>query len=178
MKQGINPITFVGHPPGVPENPRVVELRKRGQSPHQTGEVLEGVRSLSLGRLWIGSDTLSDTAHKFSPGSGQTNWDRTFQIVIWETADAPLAFALADENDFVRGYKDQSTNTIEFTGAERRGSPLARYVRFEFGDDEVEVTITNMDGDLLSSVAVNKSHFIGGLDHLFPNAELVVAENN
>jgi hypothetical protein len=178
MKQGINPITFVGHPPGQPENQRVVELRERGMSPHQTGEKLEGVRSISLGRLWIGSNKLTDTAHKFSPGSGHnSNWDRTFTLVIWEEADQPLGNAFCDENDFVRGYKSKSSSW-EFVGAERNGSPLARYIRFEFTDDEVEISITNMDGELASSVAIDKEHFINGLQHLFPNGELLDPESN
>ncbi len=171
----MNPITLVGHIPGQQPNPIVEALRAQGKSPHETGQVLPGVRSLSLGRLWLGTNTIQDTTHKH--GGGDKTWDRTMQFVIWEKPDQPLAFMIANEAELIRGYRKRA-NKIEVHGTDTRSALAeARTCTFLFRPKEVEVIIANEDGPL-SSVAIEREHFVGGLEHLFPNGEMIDAESN
>lgn len=201
INSGINPITFNGYIPGGQPNPKVAELAAKGQSPHVfPGLVLEGLRSASFGRIWLPSNCIQDTSHRHSPGKGNQTTDRTMQFVIWEKADEPLAFMIGNETDFVRGFQKFKTDLLDHAVGNRTkdseisldgssirsplGEPRSLSIKRTLNEDGrpqtpnvIEIAISDSDR-LISSVAIDMEHWLRGLNHLFPNGELVIAEHN
>jgi hypothetical protein len=180
--RGVNPVTYVGYIPGAEPNPEVEALRAKGQSPHQfPTRKFEGIRSASFGRLWLSSHAVEDGSHQHTPGA-ETTWDRTMQFVIWEKADAPIAFMIGNETEFIRSFKqfkNKQTDEIVLTGTDRRDALAAtRSLSIKRKDaDTMEMSLSNDDG-IMSVVEIGIESWYGGLKLLFPNHELVIPEQN
>ena len=150
--------------------------------------------NLTVGRLWIGTDRVSDSAHRFNPKAKRQQWDKPITLVLWsqehelQSVVNAKSYLVVDEEEFIpaikrlRAEKDivlkvwgkltrlgDETASIVFR---RRWS--AAYLQSGAQQDNMLVTIyTGEDNKTeAANVCLDFDKFIEGLGHLFPNGEL------
>jgi len=156
MTEPINPITVKGTRPG---------------DSHE--------RNLSVGRIWLGTSEASEGQNRFNPT--KNTWDKTMQLVVWESTTDILAFVVVDENDFIlmiRALRTKPCSKSIF-GTPVRKENTAREVLFNRFGADLLVTIFDKksDGPFLAQVYLDWDYFNKGLEHLFVKNELVLGDN-
>ena len=150
----------------MPINP--VTIRTKNKDSH----------NLTVGRLWIGSDSIPDTSYRFDPSKKQDSprWDKPLTIAIWKNEDIEDMHAMVvDEDDFLQAVKKlPSINEKQmkiFGTTKHKGLEHISFV-LTLKDDKLRGILCSSSGKELGSTDLSFSHFLEGLQHLFPNGEL------
>lgn len=156
MKTGINPIT----------------LRPEDNS-----------ANLSIGRLWIGSNKLTDGSHRFDPKNPQPNWNKPVTFAFWKEGAEDAKSAVCPEDDFislVKRLESQETSTVMIWGRETivgvfdEKESNSRGLLFDRTVDTLNVTLYDANKAVVSATTLPFAKFLDGLGHLFPKGELNV----
>lgn len=145
---------------------------------------IRGDGNLTIGRLWIGTDAVPDSAVRFNPKEkrGQ-RWEKPVTLVIWEQ-ESELNRAtgmVVDEEDFIPAIKllrNDDAHLLRLWGRTHLHSDNRLLYIFKRKQDYLFVTLYKGEQqpgpeNKISSVKLNFDKFIDGLGHLFPNGELV-----
>jgi hypothetical protein len=142
--------------------------------------------NLTVGRLWIGVDTVSDSAHRFNPKVKRgMRWDKPITLILWKDENdmkdvaADKSYLVVEEEEFIPAInrlKAESDIVLKVWGKlTRLGDETASIVfRRSTNHDNMLVTIYTGEDNKTEArnVTLNFEKFIDGLGHLFPNGEL------
>ena len=142
--------------------------------------------NLTVGRLWIGVDTVSDSAHRFNPEVKRVaRWEKPITLILWSDANdmqgvvADKSHLVVEEEEFIPAIKRlraEPNIVLKVWGKlTRLGDEVASVVfRRSTQHDNMLVTIyTGEDNKTeAANVTLHFDKFVEGLSHLFPNGEL------
>jgi hypothetical protein len=139
-------------------------------------------KNLTIGRLWIGNDTIPDAPRRFNLEKKRgPQWEKPITLVIWRDNEGMkhAKGMMVDEEDFVPAVKRLQTQdeiTLKLWGKPNRHSEEKWSVVFRRSPHNKTMLVTFYPGvDMkteAASAAIDFAKFIDGLGHLFPNGEL------
>lgn len=152
-KSGINPVTI------------------RGQNVLHNED-----RNLTIGRLWLGTSSVPDTAHRFNMREQRVQWEKPISLAFWQNPNEALGMVV-NEEEFVPAVKRlqaQENIVLNIHGTATRGGDEHRVVTFRRSSQNPDMLVSMYDFSLseIGAVALDFAKFIDGLGHLFPNGEL------
>ena len=151
---------------------------------------IRGDGNFTVGRLWIGNDSVPDTSHRFNPAVQRgPKWDKPITILLWKegqslSVEDPNRPAMivdeADFIDFIKNIKDSLSSYVKLWGqADRVNEEQKMFALFDKVEEGDRLTVklykTNADyseNTLVGEAVLVFAKFIDGLEHLFPNGEL------
>lgn len=173
------------------QNDKVLELiAKKGKKLPINPVTIRGEGNFTVGRLWIGVDSVPDTAHRFNPAVQRgPRWDKPVTILLWKegqslNVDDPNRPAMiVDEPDFIQfvnSLNDSLDAYVKLWGqADRVNEHQKMFALFDKREEgsrlEVRLYKTNDDyteQTLVGEAVLDSNKFFDGLGHLFPNGEL------
>lgn len=141
--------------------------------------------NLTVGRLWIGTDSVPDGSHRFDSKAKRVQWDKPITLILWSKEDllasvvSAKSHLVVDEEEFIRAIKRLRTEpdiVLKVWGKlTRLGNETASIVfRRSTAHDNMLVTVyTGEDNKTqAANVTLDFDKFIEGLGYLFPNGEL------
>lgn len=173
------------------ENHKVLELiAKKGKKIPINPVTIRGDGNFTVGRLWIGVDSIPDSAHRFNPEVQRgPRWEKPVTIAIWREgqelnpSDPNKPAMIVDEPDFiefVKSFKDSLRASLKLWGqaslADEHQKMFILFDKYEENNRlEAKLYKTNADyteSFLVGEVVLNFDKFFDGLEHLFANGEL------
>jgi len=166
-------------------------IAKKGKKLPINPVTIRGVGNFTAGRLWIGVDSVPDTAHRFNPAVQRgPRWEKPITIILWRegqglNVDDPNRPAMiVDEPDFIQfvnSLKDSLSAHVKLWGqADRVNEHEKMFALFDKHEEdsrlEVKLYKTNDDyteNTLVGEAELNSNKFFEGLGHLFSNGELL-----
>jgi len=139
------------------------------------GHMLDSNESsnLSIGRLWIGTDVLSDGNHQFNPSEPQQAWNKYVTFVLWNKEAKTL---VSSDDVFIAAVNrlvSKETIAITVWGKETSSdSSESRGILFDRTLQELKVTLINDEKSVLNGSILNFNKFLDGLGHLYPRGEI------
>lgn len=140
-----------------------------------------GPKNLSVGRLWIGSDTIPDAPHRFNMEKKRgPQWDKPVTLILWrdESNMADAKGMIVDEEDFipaVKRLKRQEDIVLKIWGKPHRRSEEKWSVVFRRSPHNKTMLVsfyTGAEQAHAGSAALDFGKFTEGLGYLFPNGEI------
>jgi len=141
--------------------------------------------NLTVGRLWIGMDSVPDSAHRFDPKAKRMQWDKPITLILWSKEDelqsvvSAKSHLVVDEEEFIPAIKRlraEEDIVLKIWGKlTRLGDETASIVfrRSPVHDNMLVTIYTGEDNKTqAANVTLDFDKFIEGLGHLFPNGEL------
>jgi len=173
------------------EDDKVLDLiAKKGKKLPINPVTIRGEGNFTVGRLWIGVDSVPDTAHRFNPAVQRgPRWEKPVTILLWKegqslNVDDPKRPAMiVDEPDFIQfvnSLNDSLAAHVKLWGqADRVNEHQKMFALFDKHEEgsrlEVKLYKTNDDyteQTLVGEAVLDSKKFFEGLGHLFPNGEL------
>lgn len=142
-----------------------------------------GPSNLSIGRLWLGSNKLSDGSHRFDPKNPQPQWNKPIIFALWSQDASDAKSACCTEDDFISMVKRlsaQEINAVVIWGRETivgvfdEKDSNNRGLLFDRTVDSLVITMYDGNKVALGSTTLSFATFLDGLSHLFPKGELNV----
>lgn len=144
---------------------------------------LRGIpNNISLGRIWLGTDTLQDGANRLNPQDLHGTWEKTMQFVVWRDPSTPLGFmCISDEEEFIKKTHELlagKSDKAELVGGSFRGKEIDRVLKIMLVDSNIYFRIekTNETNTLMGSTFIPKQIFLQGMEHLFPKGEYEIPD--
>lgn len=161
----------------LPINP--VTIRGRNVLDTQPG-------NLTVGRLWIGVDTVSDSAHRFNPEVKRAaRWEKPITLILWKDENdmkgvvGDKSHLVVEEEEFIpaiKRLKVEQDIVLKVWGKLTRLGDETASVVFRRSTQHSNMLVTIYTGEDNKTEAANVTldfdKFIEGLGHLFPNGEL------
>jgi hypothetical protein len=173
------------------QNDKVLELiTRKGKKLPINPVTIRGEGNFTVGRLWIGVDSVPDTAHRFNPAVQRgPRWDKPVTILLWKegqslNVDDPNRPAMiVDEPDFIQfvnSLNDSLSAYVKLWGqADRVNEHQKMFALFDKREEgsRLEVRLYKSSDDyteqtLVGEAVLDSNKFFDGLGHLFPNGEL------
>lgn len=116
--------------------------------------------NLTIHRLWVGSNNISEGQHNFSPKEKRNNYDKIITLAFWNKPTEILTTMMLKncEDDFLFKINLQK---YKFTGTISASSPEKIQFSFEKMNGKIKVTFNN----LISEFPLD--HFNRGIKLLF-----------
>lgn len=132
--------------------------------------------NLSVGRLWIGTDKVSDGSYRFNPNKPKQQWAKPVSFVIWSDLENATSMLTSEEADYIATVnklvsKDVMAVTIWGKEVNSDDAEL-RAVVFERNKNELKVQIINEQKESLAVSLLEFDRFLRGMSHLFPKGEI------
>jgi hypothetical protein len=142
--------------------------------------------NLTVGRLWIGVDTISDSAHRFDPKVKRVaRWEKPITLILWKNEHDMKGVAgdkshlVVEEEEFIpaiKRLKSESNIVLKVWGKLTRLGDETASVVFRRSTQHGNMLVTIYTGEDNKTEAANVTldfdKFVEGLGHLFPNGEL------
>lgn len=132
-------------------------------------------KNISVGRTWLGKDSVGDGQSRINPLNLTGDWDKLMQFVIWNDPNVPLGFmVISDEAEYIRKTQALFTKQerkVELRGGSFRGAEQDRLLKISLVEDQVYFRMEKTPNDLLGALFVPQTTFLQGMSHLFPKGE-------